>query len=1122
MDIYQKIVDNNAGLLNEDEEATVADVFLEHGRRATSELTEGTFRMDVGAGWLFFSGFEVIQPMLARLYEEDLLQQVESDDWGTSSPIRIVMGQRTGSYTRDILTDLVKGQVAGYTDDTVDLLETLVREDLIEFRTVSNRNFHPKIFNFYYHGPSPDDTWVGSANFSSGGLGKNIELCVPTHTTPKTRERFRSWFDALWSSANPDIDVLEVVESVRRTHGIYQSPSVFFARAIKSLNRQYLLEDTPGSEGDLLLNFQTLTYTLVMNRLELYGGYILANSVGTGKTYVSAQTAATYLNLNPDSEILVVAPSNESIQENWHNILRKFGIEDKVVMESIGEFQKTNWEDADGESRSRIFDEREYADRFSLIVADEAHRFRNDSNRRQNLDAVIKKNRRARILLMTATPINLSPKDLFQLVDLFRSGRRVELFQQRDLNDLYETAKRKFFSLVDYNDFNDELLDEIREIEQELFIKISWRIIQREFQSDLRELAGEVVTYEEPVVEEVNYTYPTPVNRTLFEEIVPFLEQLNYEPAKIRIETGYQKNLDLIFLQKWRLYKRLESSLSAFYVSIQNLYRRTEYYYTVLKSQMALESADLTDFVDATGVIEDPLNAELPDAITPTATNREEQLVAAFERLDDDLQSDIIHRMADDVETCERMLDRVERVVSPEEVGRYESDTKIEYLLEIIEKAFDRDAPILVFSEHIPTVEYIYNVLTREYVDRADRIAIIHGEMDTSKRELILRVNEGEIDIVVSSAVLEEGVNLPAIDWIVNYDLPYNPTRLIQRAGRALRITNPKQIRIFNFAPDDAIDKELELYDRLDARLQSILEIAGLDFVVWMMDDKDVASLHEDEREEYFAHLQEYKKHLGRENPESIVESGPVPEQSRTDQILKKAIYRFNVDRELLDAVSEFRRDGSVVYTNLRTDESSDEGDRAERAAIGVEDMPNNLAVFGMTGEQHSVWVPLKESVKPAPSAHSRDTGLTSRDFSYIERLEEMKAEELLREQTAAGSLGLNRSSIVDLIREVRGLLDAEEHLNVVDSLQRSVEQDAFTPAEMTDIRANCEILLNEGYDWVQDPGSIIIETSEWDRLTELADAASTTPTWKRNQPGATGIIKYSSGKASELDSSGR
>lgn len=235
MDIYDRVVDNNAGFLDGEEEATVTDVFLEHGERATAELADGTFRMDVGAGWLFFSGFELIRPMLASIYEAGLLQPLDDEDWGTTAPIRVVMGQRTGSYTREVLTDIIKGQVADYEDETVDLLETLVSEELIDFRTVSDRNFHPKIFNFYYHSPYPDDTWVGSANFSSGGLRNNIELCVPTQTTPKTRKRFRRWFDALWSSANPDIDVLEVVENAQSEDGMYQSPQVFFARAVKSL-----------------------------------------------------------------------------------------------------------------------------------------------------------------------------------------------------------------------------------------------------------------------------------------------------------------------------------------------------------------------------------------------------------------------------------------------------------------------------------------------------------------------------------------------------------------------------------------------------------------------------------------------------------------------------------------------------------------------------------------------------------------------------------------------------------------------------------------------------------------------------------------------------------------------
>lgn len=1098
-DLYDKVIDNNAGLLDDDEEGTVAEVFEHYGREAVDDLTEPTFRMDIGSGWLFFSGFRENEAVFRNLLDAGVLSRVTDDeDWGTDAPIRVVMGSRTNQYTRRVLLDLVVDELSRYDDDTIELLRELVANDLVEFRTLEDRTFHPKVYNFYLQSKYPDDIWAGSANFSSGGLRRNVELCVPMQTTRKSRKRFRSWFDSLWDAATADLDVLETVDDVRTADELYHGPEIFFAKLVKSLHKQYLLEDAPGVEEDHLLDFQDLTYTIVMNRLQKFGGYVLANSVGTGKTYVCAQTAATYLRLNPSRRVLAVVPANEEIQREWREVLEQFGIWDRVDLESIGEFQKRNWAEDTGErSESRLFDEREYADEYSLVVADEAHAYRNDgSNRRQNLRAVIKKNPDADVLLSTATPVNLSPDDLFQLVDLFRNGRRSERFAESGLRETYVNARENLRKLDDYNDFSQELLQQIQEVEQELSIKMTWRVIQSEYQHDLRELAGEAVEYEDPDVEEIEYSYPTTVRENVFDEIVPFLESLNYESAKIWSDEGYQESKNLIFLQKWRLYKQLESSLPAFQRAVKRLYARNKLYYDALSDVASREEdaeVDVDVFDDSRAEIETILGESGLSAITGSEErSRRENMLETFTDLSAEEKRHVLDGLEADVDVTKRMVDAVTDTAGGDDAVPRHGDTKVESLVEVVADALEADSPVLIFSEHVATVEYLDEVLATALPDHADRIGHIHGSTGESKQEFVERFQSGEVDVAVSTEILAEGVNMPRADVVVNYDLPYNPTKLVQRAGRALRITNPKKIEIKNFAPDAEVDKELDLYDTLDARLDSIIQIAGLDFVVWMMDEKQVETIHEEERSEYLSHLAEYKDQIGRSDPEEMANSESPPEETRTDRILRRAIEAHDVDRELVESVGPLR-ENDRIFTTLEpaTDERSGE-----------------LAVVGRTGGQTRIWSPLQESVEANPDAPERYEGLRDGDERRIEALEEERRQEMVREQTAAGSLGRASSQIRDRVRDAIDRLSDPEMVETLETVRDAVENDAFTQSDLDVVEEACRTVLDENYGWMKDADAMIESTAEWEALETLVDELETEQSGRVDAT-ATGIIKY-------------
>ncbi|AGB39859.1 helicase-related protein [Natronococcus occultus] len=1063
-DIGNRVIDNNAGLLAEHKEGSVRDVFEHYLTKAIEEDRDNSFRLDVGTGFLFFSGFEAIADRFEELIETGSVSRIEDPEWGTEAPIRVVMGPETSNRTKSILLSLVTDQVIEYDDEAIDILRRFVEKGVVDFRVITERNFHPKFYSFYLRSEVPDDIWAGSANFSKGGLQSNIELSVQMQAGNQDRELFREWFDKLWEQGEEDLDVLEVIENVQQSDYVYQPPSVFFAKLIRYLDRDYLLDSSVSTSGSPLLEYQNLTYNIVMERLQRFGGYILSNSVGTGKTYVAAQTAATYQRRFPDNEILVVAPSN--VTEEWEDVFDEFNVASETEFLSMGMLQKQPLEEAT--AGDRVFDYREYTDRFSLLIVDEAHNYRNDSNRRNNLEDIIRQNGDSDVLLTTATPINISPEDLFSLIDLFYRAGRVHQFETAGLKSHYENTRQRLKKLNKYDDLSSSLIRDIKTIENELSIKITWRIIQEEFQEDLRELAGDDVEYDDPEITEEEYDYPTRYQSEVFEEIVPFLDQLNYEPSKLWDGQGYQNFDNLIFRQKWRLYKRLESSLKAFHDSIDNLHKRFILYYEAITRDTAIEEGDVSSHVTSI----DP-----QEAATATDFERLETVVTTYRSLDSDLQETVLTNLRSDIDLIEQMGDRIESSFGTTETVPYPGDNKVAKLQSIVADKLGEEKPVVIFSQYSDTVEYLYQSLSDEHTG----VRRIHGGLSEDKEAFVSSFNRGEFDVIITTDMLAEGVNLPRADAIVNFDLPYNPITLIQRTGRALRITNPKQVEVHNFRPTDSIDRELELYEKLDARLDTILDIVGLDFIVWLMDKKKIEQLHEEEREEYLESLDEYNETMASSNPSDIAPEQAPPEETRTDRILRRAIDTYNLSSDDVLAVSPSIR--RPIYTVVESSDYQDQETEAHDAT--VRDTPlSNFAVLGETGGDPSIWTPLHRSVKAGSDA----AGLTESDKQTIEKIREERQEQYNRERVTAGQLGRAASQLVDQVEEVMDLVSDPEMRGTLDAVRERLEADTYTVPQRNALADSLSSIQEEVYGWMANPDTEIRNAPEWQTVIHMSE----------------------------------
>jgi len=1039
--ILSKVVDNYASVIDGEKEGTVREIFEHYAVKSIKNQTGFGLRIDIGTGFLFFSGFKESYSIFNDLTSNDTLKNIVDDEkWGSKAPIRVVMGRETSKFTKEILLSIIRDDIGNFNDETVKLLESLVKNNLIEFRVFLDRKFHVKIYNFYLRSSIPDDIWSGSANFTKAGLTDNVELCIPMQTTSETRELFRDWFDALWGMSSKDLNLLTIIKNVKESKYIYLHPMNFFAKLIHLLNKGYLLEDEVEGGENILLEFQNLSYYIVMERLQKYGGYILANSVGLGKSYVAGQAMKAYLKQNRDKKCLLIYPPR--METEWKGYLEEFGISDKVDMISMGILQKPPY----GEADEGVFDHRTYTDKYSLIVADEAHHYRNENNRRKNIQNLIKSNEKAEVLLLTATPVNLSSKDLFSLIDLFYQGGNVTRFESQGLRELYDTTRRE---IKDSNyKLNKDLLEKVKKIEKELNLKITWRIVQDHFKEDLWKLSGEKLKYEEPDTREVSFTYPDEYKEKIFDNITTFLTNLKYEPAKLWDGQGYKDDKNLKFWYIWQLYKRLESSLYAFYKSI---------YYLKIRFALYRESLEKCTWIDGDNLDILPFELGKQEYRNVIDETRHRVIFDSFHEQDSSIQEHILTNHSSDLASIDGMLDTLKEVFGELEEIPYKDDKKIQILKKILQGNLRDGKPTIVFSQYKDTIDYLYRSLNGDI----EKMDYIHGGTDKSKDKLIERFQRGDVDIILTTDILSEGVNIPRAVSIINFDLPYNPVLLVQRAGRALRITNPKKLLIYNFKPEAEIDKELALYEKLDLRLKTILDIVGLDFIVWLMDEKNIKEIHEEEKKQYLEKFGEYKERLATTDPDKLF-SATLPDESKLDKVLRKAILRHHITEDVLEVISP--EINKPIYTVL-----NDEDD---------------LFLIGKTGSRIKTINEIRESLEYVPEDARR---LASGDYSKIESLITSANAEIERERTSSSLIGRKYKKLLNDIREAKVKLESHDMRDCLDRVRELVEKQALLPDDSGKVEKLVEDIISHPSIFKESVDDSIRGTEDWNEFTEIS-----------------------------------
>ena len=718
---------------------------------------------------------------------------------------------------------------------------------------------------------------VGSSNFTGPGLTTNRELNLvhktilddeevddpqaraevgfhaQSHSSPQLSDSNRRllksevgaraiidlsrWYEEQWQQARDyKAGLIEILEN-SKFGGREYTPYEIYMKALY----EYFRDDLDGEMAPPatrsaveLAEFQDDAVKKARRILARYDGVMIADSVGLGKTWIGKKLLEDYA-YHQREKALVICPA--SLRQMWQAELQEATIPAQVLsQERLGQeqFALRGLEDAD------------------VILIDEAHNFRNrHTNRYLNLETLLAANgRRGRsggrkkVILLTATPINNTIFDLYNQINLFAGNDRT-YFASAGIGDLYNyflAARRESVEEGTVRIFN--LLEEV-------VVRRTRQFIRRAYPEAT--IGGKRITWPERQLRTVRYDLEA-TYEGFYADIVRRIERLNLahynlesykraEEARDDFELGRQVALVGIF--KSRFLKRLESSIDAFRISIRRALQFVKTFAEYVQDGIILDASSFQlalRLLEAdTADDEDGVPRSLASAFD--ADVAVQPLVETLPRLDPEKydRRRLYQALMADVDALTDVWHDIEGIDDRE-------DAKLQRLKTLLQTEL-AGQKVLLFTYYKDTARYLFKALTGDeneswraalgypHIRRidsdtspSDRGRVVERFAPVAHGRPELKGTAEEIDILIATDVLSEGQNLQDAGYLVNYDLHWNPTRMVQRAGRIDRLGSPFPVlTIVNMFPERELEMLLGLVERLTSKIDVINQVGFLD-----------------------------------------------------------------------------------------------------------------------------------------------------------------------------------------------------------------------------------------------------------------------------------------------------
>ncbi len=719
--------------------------------------------------------------------------------------------------------------------------------------------------------------------------GNNAYYPVQKTESFENANYFIKLFDELWNDQKKLQEVTDVVvESISVAYK-ENSPDFIYFFTLYNIFNEFLddiSEDELPNEAtgfkqskiwNMLYNFQKDAVLAIISKLERYKGCILADSVGLGKTFTALAVVKYYENRN--KSVLVLCP--KKLSENWNTYKGNY-VNNPIATDRLryDVLYHTDLSREHGKSNGIELDRLNWGN-YDLVVIDESHNFRNggevsgegDKENRylRLLNKVVRAGVRTKVLMLSATPVNNRFIDLKNQLALAYEGDAAQINEKLDttknIDEIFRQAQKAFnawsklpaeerstdalLKTLDFDFF--EMLDSVtiarsrRHIEKYYSTadigKFPERLAPISLHPCLTDLSGSI-NYNEiySVLMSLSLTIYTPSNYIMPSKMAKYID-LTHNKGTSLTQQGREEGIRR--LMSINLLKRLESSVYSFRLTLERI---TNLIYSTIKTIKEYQNGgcvlNLTDMSDVSDFDLDDQNTDFFSVGKKVKIDLADMDYISW-----------LRELEKDAENLE-LLTLLISDVTPEH------DTKLQTLFDLIRKKMENpinegNRKIIIFTAFSDTADYLYDHVSKfskkEFgletaeitgsVDGKTTIPHLRSDLNTvltcfspkSKgKNVLMPGSKDELDILIATDCISEGQNLQDCDYLVNYDIHWNPVRIIQRFGRIDRIGSTNDyIQLVNFWPDMDLDEYINLKSRVETRMRiSVMTSTGDDDLI--------------------------------------------------------------------------------------------------------------------------------------------------------------------------------------------------------------------------------------------------------------------------------------------------
>ncbi len=818
----------------------------------------------------------------------------------------------------DFLDEIIKNiQEANYDEVTergiLQFIDDLV-SGKIELRAHPKKKIHAKVYIFRpatFNEYAPCEVITGSSNLTDAGLGANPDSNYEFNVSLREYEDVKfatEEFERLWDESVPILQAeAERIKNQTYLRDDFTPFELYIKMLIEYFGKRV---DYDPYNIDLLLPSKYIRlkyqsdaanqgYAIMMK----HNGFVLADVVGLGKTIIACMIIKKFIYENgTHTKILVVVPP--AIEDSWRRTVKDFELDNHFTFITLGSLHK-------------ILDKNNYSypnpEEIDLIAVDESHKFRNDYTEMYlSLQEICKMPRsrtaengdsRKKVILISATPLNNRPQDIENQLYLFQDRRNSTLENIRNLQEYFKPINEQYKKLAFEKKLNIKklkaLFQKLRDdVVEPLVIRRTRTDIEtnKEYLEDLEMQGIKFPKVGDPIA--LYYGLDTKLSE-LFFDTVSLITNLDEEGNKID-GLGYYRYRAIEFLSKEEdkkmygnvesisgrlsaimktlLVKRLESSFYAFTQSLSRFQKAIDNMLAMFDDNRVFIAPDL----DINKLLEEGLSYdEIEAKINEKGGNNKEYKKDAFDK-------NFVALLKQDKEKVDDLIERWSKV---------KKDPKlIEFTKQIQEEFFKPNQNIsgklIIFSESKETADELTlklskitkkKLLTVSAENRKQVESTIRDNFDANLEE---EKWQTDYDIIITTEVLAEGINLHRSNVIVNYDVPWNSTRLMQRIGRVNRIgSRADRIYVYNYYPSAHGDAQIHLVNNALRKLQAFHTAFGEDNKVFsILEEKGEGALfgnkiqkEESEILKYLNELRDFRK----KHPKTFNDIAKIPNKAR-------------------------------------------------------------------------------------------------------------------------------------------------------------------------------------------------------------------------------------------------